>query len=97
MFRFSVDKESAERANRKQLASNDVGPDEDWEQGLRDTDDFDPNERCFRADTKTPSSVEEAVTFVRGLFFTAPDRVWIGDEVHHVDERTARRAEKSTS
>lgn len=97
MFRFSIDKDSAERASEKQLISNDVGRDEDWEEGLRDTGEFDPAERCFRADTATPSSVDEAVSFVQGLFFTTPERVWIGDEVYRIDEETVQRAEKSTT
>lgn len=97
MFRFSVDKESAERANKKQLASNNVGPDEDWEQGLRGTDEFEPDERYFRADAVSPSSVEEAISFVQGLFFTTPERVWIGDDVYEVDRETADRVRKSTA
>lgn len=97
MFRFSVDKDSAKRVNKKQLASNNVGPDEDWEQGLRDTDAYDANERYFRADTASPASVEDAVSFVQGLFFTTPERVWIGDEVFDIDEETANRARKSTA
>ena len=34
MFRFSVDRATAERVNAKQLASNGVGRDDDWEEGL---------------------------------------------------------------
>lgn len=97
MFRFSVDKESAERANKKQLASNDVGPDEDWEEGLRDTDDYRDSERYFRADTVTPKSVEEAISYVQGVFFTTPERIWIGGDLYEIDEEDTERAEKSTA
>lgn len=97
MFRFSIDRASAERANKKQLASHDVGPDEDWEEGLRDTGDYRGEEAYFRADTTTPSSVEEAVSYVQGLFFTTPDRVWIGDDVFEIDQETAASASKSSS
>lgn len=97
MFRFSVDNESAERVNKKQLASNNIGPDEDWEQGLRDTDDYEAGESCFRAETANPSSLEDAISFVQGLFFTTPERVWIGDEVYEVDEEAAEHARKSTA
>lgn len=97
MFRFSVDRESAERANEKQLASNDVGRDDDWEEGLRDTGDYRKSEVYFRADTVTPGSPEEAVTYVQGLFFTTPERVWIGDDVYEVDKDMTARAEKATS
>lgn len=97
MFRFSVDKDSAKRANKKQLASNDVGPDEDWEQGLRDTDAHNENESYFRAETASPASVEDAISFVQGLFFTTPERVWIGDELFEVDEEMANRPRKSTA
>lgn len=97
MFRFSVESASAERANKKQLASNNVGPDEDWEEGLRDTDDHVEGESYFRAETVNPSSLEEAISFVQGLFFTTPERVWIGDEVYEIDEETAAGARKSTA
>ena len=97
MFRFSVDKDSAKRVNKKQLASNDVGPDEDWEQGLHDTDAYNENESYFRAETASPASVEDAISFVQGLFFTTPERVWIGDELFEIDEETANRARKSTA
>lgn len=69
----------------KQLASNNVTPDEDWEAGLKDADDYVPGERCFRAETETPQSVDDAVDFVRGLLVTTPNRVWIGDERHEID------------
>lgn len=97
MFRFSIDRASAERANKEQLASHDVGPDEDWEEGLRDTGDYRDEEAYFRADTTTPSSVEEAVSYVQGLFFTTPERVWIGDDVHEIDQATANRAHKAST
>ena len=97
MFRFSVDRESAERVNEKQLASNGVGRDDDWEEGLRDTDDFRSEEAYFRADTTTPNSVEEAVSYVQGLFFTTPERVWLGDELHEIDREVTERVQKSTS
>lgn len=97
MFRFSVDKDSAERADKKQLASHEIGPDEDWEQGLRDTNAYREDERYFRADGTTPASVNDAVSFVQGLFFTTPERVWLGDEVFEVDTETANRARKSTA
>lgn len=97
MFRFSVDNESAKHVNKKQLASNDVGPDDDWEQGLRDNDEHVEGESYFRADGVTPSSLEEAISYVQGLFFTIPERVWIGGEVHQVDEEAAERARKSTA
>lgn len=97
MFRFSVDTSSAERVNEKQLASHDVGRDDDWAQGLRDTDEYHDSEAYFRAETQTPKSIEEAVTFVQGLFFTTPERVWIGDELHEIDQETAERSAKATS
>lgn len=97
MFRFSVDRESANRANEKQLASHDVGRDDDWEEGLRDTGDHRSTEAYFRADTTTPNSVEEAVSFVQGLFFTTPERIWMRDEVHEINRDTTERAEKVSS
>ncbi len=97
MFRFSVDNDTAKRVDKKQLASNNVAPDEDWERGLRDTDDHVEGESYFRAETANPSSLEEAISFVQGLFFTTPDRVWIGDEVYEVDEEDVERARKSTA
>lgn len=97
MFRFSVDRKSAERVNEKKLASNGVGRDDDWEEGLRDTGDYRSSEACFRADTARPKSVEEAISYVQGLFFTTPERVWIGDEVHEIDQERTERAEKAAS
>lgn len=97
MFRFSVDRESAQRVNEKQLASNGVGRDDDWEEGLRDTGEYRKSEAYFRADTTTPDSVEEAISYVQGLFFTTPERVWIGDEVQEIDKEMTERAEKATS
>lgn len=96
MFRFSIDQSSAERANEKQLASHNVGPDEDWAEGLRDTEGIRESEAYFRAETQTPKSIEEAVRFVQGLFFTTPERVWIGDDVYEVDQETVERAQRTT-
>lgn len=97
MFRFSVDRKSAERVNQKQLASHAVGRDDDWEEGLRDTGDYRNAEAYFRADTTSPDSVEEAISYVQGLFFTTPERVWIGDDLFEIDQEMTERAQKSTS
>jgi len=85
MFRFSIDEQTAERASDKQLASNNITLDEDWEQGLKDTGDAIPGERCYRAETKSPRSVEDAISFVRGHFVTTPHRVWLGDELYEIE------------
>lgn len=90
MFRFSIDEETASRTNAKQLASNNITRDEDWEEGLRDTQADVPGERCFRAETLTPKSVDEAVSFVQSYFLTVPNRVWIGDQLYEVGEQEER-------
>lgn len=87
MFRFSVDEETARRASDKQLASNNITLDEDWEQGLQDTGDAMPGERCYRAETKTPRTVDDAISFVRGHFIAAPHRIWLGDEQYEIGDR----------
>lgn len=85
MFRFSIDEQTAVRASDRQLASNNITRDEDWEQGLQDVGDAVAGERCYRAETKSPRTVEDAISFVRGHFVTTPHRVWLGDELYEIE------------
>lgn len=96
MFRFSVDAATAERANKKQLASNNITLDEDWEKSLADEGDERADERCFRAETSSPKSIEDAVSFVRGHFRSAPTRVWMGDELYELAEEESESVEESS-
>lgn len=86
MFRFTIDEHTAGRASDRQLASNNITLDVDWERDLKDRGDAVPGERCYRAETKTPRSVEDAISFVRGHFVTAPHRVWLGDDLYEIGD-----------
>lgn len=93
MFRFSIDNTVDVDINDDQLATANVGRDDDFAERLRRTNDYRDDETVFRAENADPETLEEAVAFVQGLFFRAPDRVWLGDgEGQEVTAEIANRA-----
>lgn len=95
MFRFSMDPESAKLANEKQLISHGVGRDDDWPESMEGTGEYRDDETYFRADQTTPESLEDAVSFVQGIFGAAPERVWLGGEMFEVNAELTDRSEKT--
>ena len=77
MFSFSMDKNVPLDTTPNQLAHHGIGKDSELEQSLRDSGDWQENERYFRAENERPETVEAAVEFVLGIFFRAPRRVWL--------------------
>ena len=99
MFRFSIDNTVDVDINRDQLATAGIGRDDDFAERLRMTGDYRDNETVFRAENENPETVEEAVAFVQGLFFRAPDRVWLGatGDAQEVTDEIANRVEPPTA
>lgn len=84
MFRFSMDAEPL-AVNKDQLATAGITEDEEWEERLKEQDDYREGERYYRSDQERPGTLEEAVAFVQGVFERPPRRVWLGEEVHEVE------------
>ena len=97
MFRFSMEKGIRFDTNSGQLVTANIAPDEDWGERLKGTGEYKEDESYFRAENMQPKSVEQAVEFVQGIFFHAPNRVWIGGEGHEVTEAIANSVRKPTA
>lgn len=90
MFRFAMHREDVTAVTEKQLISHNISVDEDLVEILGD--EARDDERYFRAENVDPASPEEAVAFVKGIFFFPPRRVWLGGEAH-VLEAGEKRAQ----
>ncbi len=91
MFRFSMEKGVQYDTNERQLYTADIASDEDWGERLKGTGEYREEETYYRAENMQPNSVEQAVQFVQGIFFRAPNRVWIGGEGHEVTAEMVNR------
>lgn len=95
MFSFSIAREAAGNVRKDQLATHDIGESRDLLERLRETDEYRDDEVYFRAENAKPRNVREAIQFVQGIFFSAPNRVWLGgDDAHEVTEEDLRGLEK---
>lgn len=94
MFRFSMDNTAEVDINADQLATANIGRDDDFAERLRMTDDYRDDETVFRAENADPETLDEAVAYVQGLFFRAPNRVWLGStgDAQEVTAEIANRA-----
>lgn len=94
MFRFSIDNTVAVDVNDGELVTASIGIDNDFAERLRMTDDYRDDETVFRAENENPETLEEAVAFVQGIFFRAPNRVWLGatGDAQEVTAEVANRA-----
>ena len=92
MFRFAIDENAELDVNKSQLDTANIVEEPRYGDVLRDAGEYQDGERYFRAENENPASVEAAVDYVRGIFFHAPDRVWLDGQVHEV---TADEADES--
>lgn len=94
MFRFSIDNTTEVDVNQGELATASIGRDDHFAERLRMTDDYRDDETVFRAENENPETLEEAVAFVQGIFFRAPNRVWLGTtgDAQEVTDEIANRA-----
>ena len=92
MFRFSMAENAELDVNKSQLDTANIVEEPRYADVLRDTGEYRDGERYFRSENESPASVEAAVDYVRGIFFHAPNRVWLEGEVHEV---TAEDADES--
>lgn len=97
MFRFSIDKETPLDASPSQLTQNAITEDEDFPQRLKEVDQYEADERYFRAENANPKSLKEAIEFVQGILFHPPARVWLDGELHEVKASDLRGTDKPTA
>lgn len=97
MFHFAIEDDVAIDASASQLTSQNITEDPDWAERLRNRGESKKRERFFRVENVSPKSVEEAVSFVQGILFHAPTRVWLGDEEHEVSHAVDERTRKPTA
>ncbi len=99
MFRFSIDNTVEVDTNDAQLATANIGRDDSFAERLRMTDDYRDNETVFRAENENPHTLEEAVAYVQGIFFRAPDRVWLGTtgDAQEVTAEVTQRVQPPTT
>ncbi len=97
MFRFSMEKGVQYDTNERQLYTADIASDEDWGERLKGTGEYREEETYYRAENMQPNSVEQAVQFVQGIFFHAPNRVWIAGEGHEVTTEMVNALRKPTA
>lgn len=94
MFRFSIPEGTPIDASPSQLAAQNITRDQDFAGRLQDAGEFESGEVYYRAENASPGSVREAVSFVRGLLFTSPARVWLDGELHEVGPDDLAGADK---
>ncbi len=94
MFRFSISNTREVDVNAGELETANVGRDDSFAERLRMTGDYRDDETVFRAENANPQTLDEAVAYVQGLFFRAPDRVWLGSggDAQEVTAEIANRA-----
>lgn len=96
MFSFAIDKGAAD-TRKTQLASHAITEDRELAHRLRLSGEYDEGEAYYRAENETPKSVEEAIEFVQGICFRAPNRVWIGDDEYEVTQEMTENTDKPTA
>ena len=84
MFRFSMGGDAELDVNKSQLDTANIVEEPRYADVLRDAGEYQDGERYFRAENEAPASIEAAVDYVRGIFFHAPNRVWLEGEVYEV-------------
>ena len=97
MFSFSMDKSVPLDVTPGELAQQNIGESRDLVERLRATDQYRADERYYRAENASPASLQEAISYVQGIFFHPPQRVWFGDEVHEVTDDDLAGTKKPTS
>lgn len=95
MFHFSIDKNTVVDTNDRQLATAAITEDRQFAENLGE--DYRDDERYYRAENETPADVRAAITFVRGIFFHIPARVWIDGAQHEIDADDYAAAGKPTA
>ena len=97
MFRFSIDADTPIDATPSQLAAQHITEDDDFAARLHGAGEFEEGERYFRAENVTPTSVVEAVSYVQGILFHPPARVWLDGALHEVTDEHVGAARKPTT
>ncbi len=94
MFRFTISNDVEVDVNAGELETANIGRDDSFAERLRMTDSYRDDETVFRAENENPETLEEAVAYVQGIFFRAPNRVWLGGDgdAQEVTAEIANRA-----
>ena len=94
MYRFSIQDDVELATTAEQLAAAGITEDAGFAETLRGTDAYADDERYFRVENRTPSSVAEAAEYVQGVLFHPPRRVWIDGDIYPVEADDLATAEK---